>query len=401
MLVNFSVNNYKSIKDTVDFSMIAGSSNTNNNTFTEGNLTLLPSSVIYGANASGKSNLLDAFSTMRRIVLNHDKIMLSADKLPYYPFKLSTETENCTTTFEAIFIEQGKRYKYGFEYARDEVYAEWLIVYETSKPKVVFEYDKDFGYKPNSKIKEVRNLKQLPNSLYLWKADQGFCEYANDVIRWFNNCIIISQNKTDFMTDDYLDFIQKREAKEIITKVLAAADIGIKGINSINFESGKLNIKTLHQKYDDDNNPLNMSVFDFESEESLGTQKLFRMIEPIFVSLLRGSPLFIDEFDANLHPLIIKNLIVQLFHDLNINDKFSQLIFTTQNTKFLDQSVLDRSQIWFADKDDYGVTKLTSLLEFKGIKRTDNIENGYLLGKYGATPDIGDFTSIKRRMQKN
>ena len=396
MLINFSVNNFKSIKNTVDFSMMAGSSKPDNNTYTDGNITLLPSSVIYGANASGKSNILEAFNTMRRIVLNQDKILLSSDTLPYFPYRLSEETEDSTTAFDIMFIENGKRYKYGFEYAKDEIYAEWLIVYETARPKVIYEYDKEVGYKPNSKIKEVRNLKRLPNSLYLWKADQELCSYANDVIRWFNNCIIISQISSDFINDDYLSFMQKEETKELITKVLEASDIGIKGIDSISFDNGKLNIKTLHQKYNSDNSLSDMAIFDFEKEESLGTQKLFHLVEPIFVSLLRGTPLFIDEFDANLHPLIIKNLIVQLCHDLDLNEKFSQLVFTTQNTKFLDQSILEKSQIWFSEKDNFGCTTLKSLLEFKGIKRTDNIENGYLLGKFGATPEIGDFTVIKQ-----
>lgn len=392
MLIEFSVNNFKSIKDTATFSMVSGSNNKMGNTVSVGKLELLPSAVIYGANASGKSNILEAFNMMRRIVLNQDKIIQSTDELPYNPFKLSTETEDASTSFDVVFTVNGKKYKYGFEYDKNIVYSEYLIFYESVRPTTIYEYDKDTGYKPNNKISEVKNLKKLDNSLYLWKADQEGYEIAGTVLEWFKECTYLSSSGEGIKGEEYSRLLQLPKFRETLTRVLQLADLGIKGLEQ-ELESTE-KIKTLHVKFNEKNEAIGMCKFDLNDDESVGTNKFYSIIEPILYSANYGVPIFIDELDANLHPILAKNIINEVFNNMDINKKHAQLIFTSQDTNLLDPALFHKSQIWFTEKDKYGRTYLDSLSDYKDIKQSENFAKNYILGKYGAIPYLGDFKSL-------
>lgn len=147
MLIEFSVNNYKSIKDDLTLNMMD----------LKNSSKALPSAVLYGANASGKSNVLHAMKMMRRIVLNVDRIMLSTDKLPYNPFRLSSQTESAPTSFDVVFEKEFKKYKYGFSYNSKEIVSEYLMVYESARPTTIYEFEKNV-FKPNSKIPSLKKL---------------------------------------------------------------------------------------------------------------------------------------------------------------------------------------------------------------------------------------------------
>ena len=155
MLVEFSVNNFKSIKDSVTFSMLSGRSKEGVISF-NGKMNLLSCAAIFGANASGKTTILDAITMMKRIVLNTDKVFLSADELPYNPFKLSTE--NASTSFDIVFIHNNRQYKYGFEYDRNKVYDEYLFEYKTVKPTCVFDTEKENPLNKDA-YPELKNIK--------------------------------------------------------------------------------------------------------------------------------------------------------------------------------------------------------------------------------------------------
>ena len=394
MLIRFMVNNFKSIKDTLELSLVSGTNNKMGNTKQCGKLELLPSAVIYGANASGKTNVLESFAMMRRIVLNHDKIIQSQDKLPYNPFKLSTETENSPTVFDIVFTVGEIKYKYGFEYDSTKVYAEWLTVYESNRPTTIFEYDIETGYKPNNKIKEVQKLSKMNNALYLWELDRKGYKYATDVLAWFNNSSYVSSNKENELSEEFSRELLKPETKDFLSTLLKEADLGIEGIDSIDIRNGKPKILTLRKKYDENGKEAGVSLFDFDEDESLGTQKFFELLEPITKSLRTGSPLFIDELDANLHPLLAKKILFTLFHNIEYNKNFAQLIFSTQDTIFLDFDLMHKSQIWFSEKDKVGATNITSLVEYKGVTTRMNLKKDYMMGKYGAVPYLGDFSSF-------
>ena len=391
MLIRFMVNNFKSIKDTLELSLVSGTNNKMENTRKIGNLEILPSAVIYGSNASGKTNVLEAFDMMRRIVLNHDKIIQSQDTLPYNPFKLSTETENSPTVFDVFFSIGEVKYKYGFEYDSNTIYAEWLSIYESNRPTTIFEYDIDNGYKPNNKIKEVQKLSKMNNSLYLWELDRKGYKYATDILSWFNNSSYVSSKKHSELSEEFSRELLKPSTKEFLSSLLKEADLGIEGIDSIDIRNGKLKIWTLRKKYDENGKEVGVSLFDFDEDESLGTQKFFELLEPITRSLKTGCPIFIDELDANLHPMLAKKILFSLFHNSEYNKKFAQLVFTTQDTIFLDLDLMHKSQIWFSEKDNFGATNITSLVEYKGVTTRMNLKKDYMMGKYGAVPYLGDF----------
>ena len=391
MLIRFMVNNFKSIKDTLELSLVSGTNNKMENTRKIGNLEILPSAVIYGSNASGKTNVLEAFDMMRRIVLNHDKIIQSQDTLPYNPFKLSTETENSPTVFDVFFSIGEVKYKYGFEYDSNTIYAEWLSIYESNRPTTIFEYDIDNGYKPNNKIKEVQKLSKMNNSLYLWELDRKGYKYATDILSWFNNSSYVSSKKERELSEEFSRELLKPSTKEFLSRLLKEADLGIEGIDSIDIRNGKLKIWTLRKKYDENGKEVGVSLFDFDEDESLGTQKFFELLEPITRSLKTGCPIFIDELDANLHPMLAKKILFSLFHNSEYNKKFAQLVFTTQDTIFLDLDLMHKSQIWFSEKDNFGATNITSLVEYKGVTTRMNLKKDYMMGKYGAVPYLGDF----------
>ena len=408
MIVQFSARNFKSFKDSFSLDLFTNKESSVCPLYTNGNINLYPSAVFYGANGSGKSNVLKAFAMMKRLVLNQDKIIQSTDVLPKLPFKLSSESEDDSTAFDICFIQNKKKYKYGFEYDENCVYSEYLYVYETNRPTTVFEYDIDQneGKIKTTKYKELTKIKHLKNSLFLWEADRAENTEANEILKWFNSALFVEYASKQPLTPKYWNNLSKPLIKEIFQTFIRSADIGIKDIfqearpvdnvysqipnlpeNAIVEE---ISVKTLHSKYDENNNFIGDVKFNLFEDESLGTQKYFYSIGPVINALHNGSVLFLDELDASLHPILTRK-IVQLFNNKNSNPKGAQLIFTSQDTNLLDQSLFDKEQIWFIEKDKYGASHMVSLSEYKDIRKEHKIERNYIMGKYGAIPYLGDF----------
>lgn len=421
MLLQFSVNNFKSIKDTVTFSMATSSKDTNN-AFQIRKYELLNSAILYGANASGKSNFLRAMAFMGRLVLNKDKIIQSADTLPHYPFKLSTETENSSSTFEIVFFIDEIKYRYGFEVDESTVYTEWLFADEKGKEAKLFYREVGEEEYVNPIFKEgfvffdKKNFKISisKNQLFLWKCDQNDGEISKNILFWFNRF-----NFIDGMDHQgYIDYTMKQMKNEAFRNEMLAlvktADIGIEDIaleeedlpdsiiDKLPFseemkqemsDKGAFKIKslnTLHKKYDENNNEVGNAIFELDDEESKGTRKFFKMSAPILNTLKEGKILMIDELDASLHPMMTRHLI-KLFHDKNINTKNAQLIFATHDTNLLSNTLFRRDQIWLTEKDQYGATDMYSLAQFKNVRPKEDFEKQYLQGKYGAVPYLGKF----------
>ena len=394
MLLQFEVNNFCSIKDTATFNL--QSTQKEGHSFQVRNYNLLQSAVIYGANASGKSNLIKAMQTMSSLILNHDRVSLSTDNLNHQPFLLNSETETASTTFEIIFILNETIYRYGFEYDSRTIYAEWLFSDEKGKEAKLFYRDIDDEFYVNpTRFREGKGLESrtLKNHLFLWKCDSENGLISQQVMAWFTKFNMIDglNNRA------YLEYtntqLRDKSFKEDILKLLKVADLGIFNIDrQKSIVNREVETLTLHQKFDKDNSLIGEVAFDFKKHESLGTQKFFAISAPILDTLKHGKVLIIDELDASLHPMLTIHLI-KMFHDKHINKKNAQLIFTTHDTNLLQNSLLGRDQVWFTQKDKYGSTEVYSLLEYREnrTRKDTNKEKYYLQGRYGAIPYLGEF----------
>jgi len=415
MLLQFTVNNYKSIKDTTTFSM-ATTSKDRGNSFKVKKYELLQSAIVYGANASGKSNFLKALIFMRRIVLNRDKVILSTDRLPHYPFKLSTETEDSSSSFEMVFFIKETKYRYGFELDNSTVYAEWLYADENGKESKLFyrDVDEEELYVNRIKFKEGLRLKVSKNQLFLWKCDQEGGKISASILQWFNYLNMIDGMEDGQYVNHAMRQMENEQFKKELIALVKTADIGIEDVfmeeedipkNVIEdmplpaelkkqfLESDslkKVSLLTQHKKYDEANNEIGITSFELDEEESRGTQKFFKISAPILNTLREGKVLIIDELDASLHPMLTKHLI-KLFHNKEINKKNAQLIFATHDTNLLHPSMFRRDQIWLTQKDKYGATELYSLAQFKNVRKDEDFEKKYIQGKYGAIPYLQDF----------
>jgi len=416
VLVQFNFDNYRSIKDPLQFSMVSGTGNTIN-CFDAKGLSLLTSAVIYGANASGKSNFLRAFDYMKAMVLNQPKIIQSTDTIPHEPYRLSTETMNASSSFEMVFILGGVKYRYGFEADASTVYAEWLFVDEKGKEARLFFRDSgETGLYVNpDKFKEGKGVKVLPNSLFLWRCDQEGGPVSRIILAWFKNLNLLNGMHASAYLGYSIQQLKQQSFRDQIMKLLQAADLGIstvqveeKDLQSADIDAmplpvkvreqlrlaesplKKIGLQSIHQRLGPGDKVSGETEFDFDRDESEGTKKYFCLSAPIIDTLLYGKVLVIDELDASLHPMLTRAL-VHLFNDPVQNPRHAQLIFATHDTNLLDQNLFHKSQIWFAEKDTDGATHVTSLTEYKNVRTTDNIEKHYIQGKYGAIPFLGNF----------
>lgn len=423
MLLQFSVNNFRSIKDTVIFSMACGAKD-NDNFYTIRKYNLLRSAVIYGANASGKSNLLQAMAFMGRLVLNKTKVLQSTDTLPHDPFKLNTSTKDASSSFEVVFFVNETKYRYGFELDNTTIYSEWLYADENGKEAKLFYRDADDTHYVNPlKFKEGyqffdkanNKIKIASNQLFLWKCDReddGII--AKTILRWFSRLNLIDGLEHRGYEKYTMKKMEDEHFRKEIVKLVKTADIDIEDI-AISEEEvpseiiekmplpdeikdrmiknggvTSISLNTYRKMYDANNKEAGTIQFELEDEESLGTRKFFKMSAPILNTLEEGKILLIDELDASLHPMLTRHLI-SLFHDKNINTKNAQLIFTTHDTNLLKPQIFRRDQIWFSEKDKYGATNLYSLSQLKNVRKTEDFECQYIQGKYGAIPYLGKF----------
>ena len=422
MLVEFSVNNFKSIKNTIRFSLMSASKD-EGNTFNVRNYKLLRSAILYGANASGKSNFLRAIAFMVRFVLNKYKILQSTDNLPHDPFRLCSETENASSEFEMVFFVNEIKYRYGFELDNEKIYSEWLFSDEKGKEARLFFRDSDKkDYVNQVRFKEgyifydkkTEKIKVSDNQLFLWKCDQNDGEISKSILNWFNQVNMIDGMDHQGYINYTMKKMENNSFKKDILKLIRTADISIENIeveeedvpidiieqlplsdtikNTMINEGGikTISLNTVHYKYDNDGNIIGNVIFELEKEESKGTRKFFAMSAPILDTLKNGKILIVDELDSSLHPILTQHLI-KLFHNEKVNTKNAQLIFATHDTNLLNRNIFRRDQIWLAEKNKYEATDLYSLAELKGVRKKEDFEGQYIQGKYGAIPYIGKF----------
>jgi AAA15 family ATPase/GTPase len=421
MLVEFTVANFRSFQDAMTLSMVAANLvakdktvDTSNLIKTDSEISLLKTAVIYGANASGKSNLLKALLFMKSFMVNSSKESQSTDKIGVEPFKLGLYGETSPSHFELVFIMDGIRYRYGFEADRNRVSAEWLFYVPSSRETSVFSR-KDNVIAVSKKFdaegidKRTRN-----NALYLSVCAQFNVPLAEKILAWVSDKLNVLSGLHDHHYRNYTAGSCDTDANRLrISSLIKALDTGISGItverNTLGIDSlpsampeelkklitrgsdsfTQVSVKTTHKKYGNDGSFVGEEEFDMDENESDGTQKLFALAGPLLNALNEGEVLLIDELDSRLHPLVTL-AIIRLFSEVESNSKNAQLIFVTHDTNLLDKSLFRRDQIWFTEKNRYGATSLYSLAEFK-IRNDASFGSDYIKGKYGAIPFIGSL----------
>ena len=423
MLIEFSVGNYRSFKEKVTFSMVAANivakdkKLDDNNVFTvDNNLKLLKSAAIYGANASGKSNLAKALIFMKWFMINSSKETQITEEINVEAFRLSTETEAEPSSFEIVFLLDGQKYRYGFEANQYRVVSEWLFYVPKLRETKLFE--REYENISASRTYKADGIQQKTrrNALFLSVSAQFNVEIAEKILDWLTNqlkiisglndrgylgytvrCLMDSENRNDIIklikkmdlgfheleikqteiTTDYLPTDIPDELKKIIIK-----EAGGKATS----------INTIHRKFNSDGNTISAELFDLDEQESEGTQKVFALAGPLVDTLKNGKVLIVDELDARLHPLI-SLAIVKLFNSNETNPNNAQLIFMTHDTNLLSNKLFRRDQIWFTEKNRYGATDLYSLVEYK-VRNDNSFESDYIKGRYGAIPYIGNLNHL-------
>ena len=430
MLHEFTVGNFLSFKEKKTLSLVASSISDfkETNTIISDRQTLLKGAVLYGANASGKSNFIWAMSTMRRIVL-FSFSQSSTKSLKVTPFLLSTETDKKPAHFEILFEILGIRYRYGFEVTDTLIATEWLYESKKNKEKLLFIRHGE-GIEVSKTFKEGNNLekKTRNNALFLTVVDQFNGATAKKVLNWFKNFKTISGlSHEDYEKQTFTLLSEKKMANQLYT-FYDKLDLGFPSlkVDKIKFDPKdipedtpevlvkqmikdlegpfRFNIKTVHKKFDKKNKEVGNIEFDMRSQESAGTNKVFNISGPIFDVLQAGGVLVIDELESSLHPLLTI-AITRLFNSKNENKKNAQLIFTTHDTNLLTYGNYRRDQIYFIEKDKYGASDLYSLVEYREedgnkVRKDRSFENDYIDGRYGAIPYIGDILKIKAKWQE-
>ena len=374
-------------------------------------LSLLKSAAIYGANASGKSNLVAAISFMKWFVLNSSKETQVSEAIDIEAFRLSTETEQEPSFFEIVFLLEGENFRYGFEVNTEQVVSEWLFQTDDNAEKLLFERDLDNFILNDFPEGQGISDKTRSNALFLSVVAQFNGKVSGKILLWFskNLQLISGLQDTQYRKETLESFENDRHRHDII-EFIKKLDLGIADIQITNqpvfvispktaifgslypYSEIKPAVKTVHRKYDAEGKQSAIELFDIEKHESEGTNKLFALAGLLLNTLRTGKILLIDELDARLHPLITRELIC-LFNSNETNPHNAQLIFTTHDTNLLSSKTFRRDQIWFTEKNNKGATDLYSLVEYK-VGKDASFERDYIIGKYGAIPFIGNFKEL-------
>jgi uncharacterized protein len=395
MLIEFTVGNYFSIKDRKTLSLESTAiKEFPENVVDRGRVRILRGAVIYGANSSGKTNLIRAITTMSRFVAQSAKSN-SIDEIEVMPFLLSTSTENQASYFEMIFLLDDTVYRYGFEVDNKIVHTEWLYHRQGSIEKNLFIRDKD-KIEISAEFEEGKGVeeKTRDNALFLSVVDQFNGKISKLILEWFGNQFIFSGLHHEKEKSMSLFLLKRKEYKDWITDFLIPLNLGFKDFG---FSEESEKVVTYHSKYDDLGNLVSDRLeFDLLKQESAGTNKLYDMAGRLIIGLRLGGLTIIDELDAKLHPILTMT-IVKLFNSQNPASN-AQLIFATHDTNLLNDC-FRRDQIYFTEKDSFGATDLYSLVEYKEpdgtkVRKDRSFEKDYIAGRYGAIPFVGDFSKI-------
>ena len=418
MLIDFRVSNFRSVREEQVLSLVAAADKAHTDTHVAPapNKVVpatLRSAVIYGPNAGGKSNLIRALNFMRGAVAESAGLQ-PGQLFNAQPFRLDAAMAAQPSKFELTFAVDGVRYQYGFALTPERVIEEWLLVYKAPKAQQWFTRKWDVQsqqdtYEFGSHLTGQRKLWQeatRSNALFLSTAAQLNSETLTPVFRWIVENIVVFQTAGMLANDFSVAMAQTTTGAQALTDLLRAADISIAAIDVVAH-------KGFHQSLQIDNAtgavhghrqdaeiavPQFRHVTDagsatFElADESDGTQRLFALAGPVLDILRTGRVLVVDELDSSLHTMLVRRL-VESFHNTSQNTGDAQLVFTTHDTALLDQSLFRRDQVWFVEKTREQATHLYPLTEFSP-RKGEALERGYLAGRYGAVPMLGELPAV-------
>ena len=416
MFIDFSVENFRSFSSRVTLSMEAVRAfkeEAENVIEVKKGLRLLRSATVYGANSSGKTNLVLAVIQMRDTVLTSSKHS-SVDKIKVDSCLLMEDGEEKPSLFEIRFLIDGFIYRYGFQVTRDAVASEWLLRSSGVRNKefVLFTregQDVSVGDEfPEAKEADFGEL--LPNVLCLSFLDNRNKPIAKSLVEQFGSIVMFSGLiESSYEGQTFEDVLNNPANKGAILDLLKLADKSIVDVGVAPILPGKAdaslqktrdkisggavgNIFVRRELVRKDGS-LGFVEFSLGANESAGTQKLFNLATPWLKSLSQGSIVFVDELEASLHPLLTR-FLVSLFNLPESNPKNAQLVFVTHDTHLLTHGGFRRDQIWLCEKRGDGTSDLYSLAEIANVRKTDKIERNYLQGKYGAIPFLGGIKRV-------
>ena len=395
MLCQFTVKNFKSIRDDVTFDMQAAAISEHEDRIikdTDGE-GYLPVSAVYGPNGGGKSNVLEALHSLVMKVLrplyatcNNEEIAMKMKKLVIEPFAFDEGTRKEPTEFELFFRTALAEYRYELTVKKEVIEYERLdrIKLETGRRSALFERDKDEITLKGSfaKLKTSDELSDtLPLLSYLG-ITYSKNEVVQDVLEWFDEEIDFI-NYGNPVQESRMAVSESEDVKKLMLQMIQEMDLDIVDFRIEEKENDRIEVFTKHvvDEYEAELNLL---------DESSGTKKLFGLLPFIAKSLLKGTTLVIDELDAKIHPVLLKYLIMT-FSNMEKNKKGAQLIFTSHDLSTMNSEVFRRDEIWFVAKGNRQNSKLYSLVEFKNkkgesVRKDAKFDKQYLEGKYGADP---------------
>jgi len=431
MLINASISNYKSINKTQNINMLAVGTekdNINIKNVIESDDRLLKSALIFGANASGKSNFLNAISFMKEVLFDSVKDISSNVAAKAIPFVLDAANIKKPTEIEVIFVYDKLKYRYGLSLLHGKVNEEWLYYTPSVRETKLFEREGMNITINKSSFSEAEKFINPESSTVLKTRDNvPFVSvlasfnglHSGNVISWFKNLNVISGIQEAGFKNFTMDLI--RESKEFNEW---AVDV-LKSFQISGLSVEEVELKDVFSKVSSNNKSMNKileGVKEFQGEknytikvkkkmkkgeidfpisfESEGTKKVIYLLGPIYDSMVNGKVLFIDEFDSKFHTLLSKYLFRLFNSDFNEN---SQMVCVAQDANLMSTDIFRRDQIWFVDKSEDGSSSLYSLVEFKEKNRKLRKEYGdrYLKGNYDAIPLFDDCDFIDSIMDED
>ena len=408
MLIRFSFKNFKSFKDETVLDMEATSLKEHEyNVVKTDNINLLKVAAIYGANASGKTNVLQAFDYMKKRILVSDDSKKNSpiDEDNVYSFMINNEPISLEVE---ILAENNKIYKYGFDVLKDSIVSEWLYIKKINKFYTIFERERNnVTMKSNNKISGLANIDERTLFLNIYSKIDKDNEDFNNVYDWF-----VNTNYLDLGNPRFEDFINTRISLKILSdekykkellRFIKTFDSGIEGIKTtpdsieeVQNNNRVVKVELIHRG---ENNELKVLPLELESN---GTRKMFHLFDFFMDALRNGMVLFIDELDAKLHPLLTR-YIINLFHNSETNIGNGQLIYSTHDTVNLNKETFRRDEIWFTEKNRDGVSEMYALSDYilddedgnnksgKKVRNDATYNKDYLTGRYGAIPILEEF----------
>lgn len=426
MLIEFRFKNYRSFRDETILSMEATGLGTFKNSLISFNgLKLLPGAAIYGKNGGGKSNVIRAFWLAAQFIKNAQRTQHEKASIPVIPFALNDYSSSEPSEFEFIYTLEGTKYWYFFSATREKIFSESLYHAPKGQKALVFTREgQRYSFTEDKARRKLVSEAVAVNQLFFSVACTMNDSVCSNAMRWFRERLFFSRDYSD-IPRQLLDYSNDTNMLKAISDYAKSADLGIEDMlfeinsNEVDDETAlpdnipediktalaqflhtlsetsnnsevrlKMGEVTAISKHKGRNKNGNSQLYSLElADESDGTRKLMSIAPAIESVLANGGVLLVDEIERELHPMLV-DFVVSKFQSKKSNLNGAQIVFTTHNTELLNMELLRKDQLYFVDKNqEDGASELYSISEF-ATRTTENIRKGYLLGKYGATPNV-------------